>query len=39
MGVILKNESSDGKVAYLYKPILIVLQEAGGTLDRSEIKK
>ena len=38
MGVILKNLSSDEKVAYLYKPILIVLQEAGGKLDRSEIK-
>lgn len=25
-------------MAYLYKPILIVLQEAGGKLDRSEIK-
>lgn len=38
MRVILKNLSSDEKVAYLYKPILIVLQEAGGKLDRSEIK-
>ena len=38
MAVILKNLSSDEKVAYLYKPILIVLQEAGGKLDRSEIK-
>ena len=38
MGVKLKNLSSDEKVAYLYKPILIVLQEAGGKLDRSEIK-
>lgn len=38
MGVILKNLSSDEKVTYLYKPILIVLQEAGGKLDRSEIK-
>ena len=38
MGIILKNLSSDEKVAYLYKPILIVLQEAGGKLDRSEIK-
>ena len=35
MAVILKNLSSDEKVAYLYKPILIVLQEAGGKLDRS----
>ena len=38
MGAKLKNLSSDEKVAYLYKPILIVLQEAGGKLDRSEIK-
>lgn len=38
MAVILKNLSSDEKVAYLYKPILIVLQEAGGKLDRSELK-
>lgn len=30
--------SSDGKVAYLIKPILTVLQDAGGKLDRSEIK-
>ena len=38
MAIILKNLSSDEKVAYLYKSILIVLQEAGGKLDRSEIK-
>ncbi len=31
--------SSDGKIAYLVKPILRVLQEAGGQLDRSEIKE
>ncbi len=30
--------NSDGKVAYLIKPILTVLQDAGGKLDRSEIK-
>ena len=30
--------SSDDKVAYLIKPILKVLQEAGGQLERSEIK-
>ena len=38
MGIELKKLSSDGKVAYLIKPILIVLQEAGGKLDRTEIK-
>lgn len=31
--------SADGKVAYLVKPILKVLQEAGGQLERSEIKE
>lgn len=31
--------SSDGKVAYLIKPILKVMQEAGGQLERSEIKE
>lgn len=31
--------SSDGKVAYLIKPIVKVLQEAGGQLERSEIKE
>ena len=31
--------SSDGKVAYLIKPILKVLQEAGGQLERFEIKE
>lgn len=30
--------SSDGNVAYLIKPILKVLQDAGGQLERSEIK-
>ena len=31
--------SSDDKVAYLIEPILKVLQEAGGQLERSEIKE
>lgn len=34
----LKELSKDGKVAYLIKQILKVLQEAGGQLERSEIK-
>ncbi len=34
----LKELSSDGKVAYLIKPILKVLQESGGQLERSEIR-
>ena len=34
----LKTLSSDGKIAYLIKPILRVLQEAGGQLERSELK-
>ena len=34
-----KKLSSDGKVAYLIRPILKVLQEAGGQLERSEIKE
>ncbi|MCQ2485211.1 MAG: Mrr restriction system protein [Clostridia bacterium] len=34
-----KNLSSEGKIAYLIKPILRVLQEAGGQLERSEIKE
>ena len=38
MEIELKKLSSDGKVAYLIKPILTVLQEAGGKLDRNEIK-
>ena len=35
----LKTLSSDGKIAYLIKPILRVLQEEGGQLERSEIKE
>ena len=35
----LKELSSDGKIAYLIVPILRVLQEAGGQLERSEIKE
>lgn len=35
----LKSLSSEGKIAYLIKPILKVLQEAGGQLERSEIKE
>lgn len=31
--------SDDGKIAYLIKPILKVLQDAGGQLGRSEIKE
>ncbi len=34
----MKQLSSEGKIAYLIKPILKVLQEAGGQLERSEIK-
>lgn len=34
----IKQLSSDGKIAYLIKPILKVLQEAGGQLEHSEIK-
>ena len=34
----MKQLSSEGKVAYLVKPILKVLQEAGGQLERAEIK-
>ena len=34
----MKQLSSDGKIAYLIKPILKVLLEAGGQLERSEIK-
>ena len=36
--VNMKQLSSEGKVAYLVKPILKVLQEAGGQLERAEIK-
>lgn len=35
----LKTLSSEGKIACLIKPILKVLQEAGGQLERSEIKE
>ena len=35
----LKELSADGKIAYLIKPILKVLQSAGGQLERSEIKE
>lgn len=35
----IKNLSSDGKIAYLIIPILKVLQEAGGQLERAEIKE
>lgn len=35
----LKTLSSEGKIAYLIKPIFRVLQEAGGQLERSEIKE
>lgn len=35
----IKQLSSEGKIAYLIKPILRVLQEAGGQLERSEIKE
>ncbi|MDY4586608.1 MAG: restriction endonuclease [Oscillospiraceae bacterium] len=35
----LKALSSDSKIAYLIKPILKVLQDAGGQLERSEIKE
>lgn len=35
----LNQLSSEGKITYLIKPILKVLQEAGGQLERSEIKE
>jgi len=35
----LKDLSSEKKIAYLIKPILKVLQEAGGQLERSAIKE
>ena len=38
-GVKLSKRTADGKIAYLIKPILKVLQEAGGQLERSEIKE
>ena len=31
--------NSEAKISYLMKPILLVLQEAGGRLDRSEIRE
>ena len=34
----IKQLSSDGKIAYLIKPIQKLLQEAGAQLERSEIK-
>lgn len=37
--VKLSKRTADGKVAYLIKPILKVLQDAGGQLERSEIKE
>ena len=38
-GVKLSKRSADGKIAYLIKPILKVLQDAGGQLGRPEIKE
>lgn len=38
-GVKLSKRSADGKIAYLIKPILTVLQDSGGQLERSEIKE
>ena len=38
-GVKLSKRSAEGKIAYLIKPILKVLQDAGGQLARSEIKE
>lgn len=38
-GVKLSKRSAEGKIAYLIKPILKVLQDAGGQLERSEIKE
>lgn len=35
---MLKKSSFDGKIPYLIKPILLVLQEAGDKLDRTVIK-
>ena len=35
----LNKLSAEGKVAYLIKPILKVLQDAGGQLERSDIKE
>lgn len=38
-GLKLSKRSADGKIAYLIKPILKVLQDAGGQLERAEIKE
>ena len=38
-GVRLSKRSGGGKIAYLIKPILRVLQDAGGQLERVEIKE
>ena len=38
-GVKLSKRSADGKIAYLIKPILKVLQDAGGQLERVKIKE
>ena len=38
-GMKLSKWTADGKIAYLIKPILKVLQDAGGQLERSEIKE
>ena len=38
-GVKLSKRTAGGKIAYLIKPILKVLQDAGGQLERSEIKE
>jgi len=38
-GVKLSKRSADGKIAYFIKPILKVLQDAGGQLERVEIKE
>lgn len=39
MTIILNNSSSDGKIAYLIKSILMVLQQVRGKSERTEIKK
>jgi restriction system protein len=38
-GIELRKRTADGKIAYLIKPILKVLQDAGGQLERSDIKE
>jgi hypothetical protein len=35
----LNKLSAEGKIAYIIKPILKVLQDAGGQLERVEIKE